>query len=290
MSDEVKKGKISFYAKNNTVCPVCSHSFAKEELLSGGGRMNAGNLTEELHRLYIPTIKYGDVHPLIYTVAVCPECLYSAYLSDFENISTEAVHKLADSKAERKGEAKNLFPRYKFNQNRTIQEGILSYILAIMCYDKMEHSHQPLFRQGLSALRAAWLCHDYHLNDPGENFDYLSGIFYRKAQFFYTEVVLAEADEREFYEDIPNFGPDIDHNHGYDGALFLAGLLEYKYGPKDNKKARLKSLGSAKITISRIVGMGKSSKSKPSDFVENARDLHSQIKNELKTLEEELNA
>ena len=43
----------------------------------------------------------------------------------------------------------------------------------------------------------------------------------------------------------------------------------------------------AKINISRIVGMGKASRSKTSDFVENARELHTWIKDELKKLEEE---
>jgi len=279
--------KISFLGKNPITCPVCSEKFRKEELLSGGGRMNAGDLTEELHRLYIPTTKYGNIYPLIYPVVVCPKCLYSAYLSDFETISPDIAEKLKKSSEFRLNELKNIFPRVKFKKNRGLAEGIASYILAIMCYDFMESKNHPLFKQGLSALRAAWLCNDYHQQEPNENFDYLRDVFYRKAQFFYTEVVHAEKDGRESYEDITHFGPDIDHNHGFDGVLFLAGLLEYKYGPKENRDARIKSLSNAKITISRIVGMGKSSKSKPSDFVENARELHGKIKDELKSLEEE---
>ncbi len=282
-----QKNKISFFGKNAIICPVCNEKFHKEELLSGGGRMNAGDLTDELHRLYIPTQKYGDVHPLIYTVAVCPECLYAAYLSDFDTISAESVHKLQQNQSKRIEEAKNLFPSYEFKDKRRLHEGILSYVLAIICYDHLESSHQPIYKQGLSALRAAWLCNDFHKIDEHENFAYLRDIFYRKAQFFYSEVIVAEKDGREFYEDISHFGPDIDHNNGFDGVLFLSGLLEYKYGPKDNVNLRIKSLKNAKITVSRIVGMGKSSRSKTSNFVENARELHTWIKDELKKLEEE---
>lgn len=279
--------KISFYSKNSTICPVCSASFQKEELLSGGGRMNAGNLTDELHRLYLPTQKYGDVHPLIYSVTVCPECLFSAFQSDFESIETDDIRKLEMKNEERKNEAKNLFPHYDFTGNRTLSEGILSYILAIICYDDMSSNHQPIYKQGLSALRGAWLSEDYNKKDSGENFDYLRDILYRKAQFFYSEVLVAEKDGREFYEDIPHFGPDIDQNNGFDGVLFLSGLLEYKYGQKVNKESRIKSLTDAKIAVSRIVGMGKASKSKSSDFVDNSRELHGTIKAELAKLEEE---
>lgn len=280
--------KVSFFAKNETVCPVCFAKFKKEELLSGGGRMNAGNLTDELHRLYNPTVKYGVIYPLIYPVATCPECLYSAFISDFENISKESVAKLERTKKKRIEAAKNIFPRFNFKKERTIIEGILSYMLAIMSYDELDNTHQPIFKQGLCSLRAAWLCDDHHKKVSDENFDYLRDVFYRKAQFFYSEVIIAEKDGREFYEEITHFGPDIDHNHGFDGVLFLSGLLEYKYGPKNNREARIKSLTTAKITISRIVGMGKSSRSKPSDFVEGARDLHGQIKDEISRLEEEV--
>lgn len=279
--------KISFYSKNSIICPVCNESFRKEELLSGGGRMNAGILTDELHRLFIATQKFGDVHPLIYPIAVCPECLFSAFISDFETIDNEDIHNLEIKTHERKAEAKNLFPRANFKKDRGLTEGILSYILAIMCYDEMGSKHQPIYKQGLAALRAAWLSDDFHKKDPDENFDYLRDVMYRKAEFFYSEVIVAEKDGREFYEEIPHFGPDIDHNHGFDGVLFLSGLLQYKYGPKNDTASRIETLTVAKITVSRIVGMGKASKSKPSDFVEGARELHGWIKAELSKLEEQ---
>ncbi len=287
MSESKSKSKISFYAKNATTCPVCDETFNKEELLSGGGRMNAGELTEELHRLYIPTIKYGAVYPLLYPVTVCPSCLYAAYASDFDKIDEDTANELFINKSKRLSEAKNIFPRYDFTKNRGIHEGILSYILATICYDSLKSSHQPIFKQALSSLRAAWLSNDHNSVEPNENFDYLRDVLYRKARFFYSEIIVAEKDGREFYEEISHFGPDIDHNHGFDGVLFLSGLLEYKYGPKDKPEGRIAALTIAKITVARIVGMGKSSKSKPSDFVEEARELHGKIQEELKSLQEE---
>ena len=56
-----KKPVISFYAKEKMLCPVCKKSFAREEMLSGGGRMIAGDLTDELHRQYEPSAKYGKI-------------------------------------------------------------------------------------------------------------------------------------------------------------------------------------------------------------------------------------
>ena len=39
-------------------------------MMTGSGRLNAGELTEELRRLYIPSKKYGEVNPLIYYIVV----------------------------------------------------------------------------------------------------------------------------------------------------------------------------------------------------------------------------
>ena len=63
-----KKPKISYWSKTKCRCPVCQRDFEKEEMLTGSGRMNAGDLTDELHRNYIPSEKYGAIYPLIYAV------------------------------------------------------------------------------------------------------------------------------------------------------------------------------------------------------------------------------
>ena len=63
--------KLTFFEKKQTVCPVCDAKFYREDLLSGGGRLIAGDLTPELRRLYEPSKKYGEVHPLMPCVLLC---------------------------------------------------------------------------------------------------------------------------------------------------------------------------------------------------------------------------
>ena len=58
-----KERKVTFISKEPVICPVCETPFNREELFSG--RVNAGDLTDELHRTYLPTHNYGEVHPLL---------------------------------------------------------------------------------------------------------------------------------------------------------------------------------------------------------------------------------
>ena len=57
--------KTSFFSKKPISCPVCGSSFHREEMLTGSGRLIAGNLTEELRRLYEVNKKFGEVNPLV---------------------------------------------------------------------------------------------------------------------------------------------------------------------------------------------------------------------------------
>ncbi len=277
--------KISFYAKNKTVCPVCDAEFYRENLLSGGGRMNAGNLTPEMHRLYEPTQKYGKVYPLIYPVTVCPECYTAAFEKDFTEIDGATALKLKQSRSDRVSAVESLFPELDFTRSRDLKAGIASYILALVSYDSFPLETVPTLKQGMSTLRAAWLCHHIDQEIKNENFDYLARVFYRKASFFYRQIVEYEQTGTESIENVGNFGPDIDNNYGYDGVIYLTGYLEYSYGQKEDVSVRLERLKSSMTVISRIVGMRKSSKTKPSTLVENAIELHGKIKKEIKTLE-----
>ena len=176
------------------------------------------------------------------------------------------------------------FPDLDFHSSRSLAEGIASYAFASMCYESAPPETAPRFKQAMSCLRAAWLCMDYHKEDKNENYDYLARVFYRKAAFFYARVVELEQKGEESVENLSHLGPDIDNNFGFDGVLYLSGVLEYKYGQRSNPERRGSQLKKARATVSRIVGMGKSSKSKPSALLELARDLHKQIKEELDAL------
>ena len=52
-----KKVGISYWSKDKVKCPVCKKDFEREVMRSGNGRMIAGGLTEELHRIFEPSAK-----------------------------------------------------------------------------------------------------------------------------------------------------------------------------------------------------------------------------------------
>lgn len=247
--------------------------------------MNAGALTPEMHRIYEPTQKFGKVYPLIYPISVCPNCYSAAFEKDFVEMQTTTASRLVSSASDRKSTINRLFPGIDFTQNRGLQEGIASYILAMITYDYYPAESTPTFKQALATLRTAWLCRHMDDEEPGENYEYMARIFYRKASFFYRQVVENEQTGKESVENVGNFGPDIDNNYGFDGVMYLAGYLEYSYGQREDLQARLTRLKNSMTVVSRIVGMRKSSKSKPSTLVENAIELHGNIKKEIKELE-----
>ena len=278
------EGKISYRAKKETVCPVCDYEFRREELLTGGGRMNAGDLTDELHRVYLPTQRYGEVYPLIYPVSVCPQCWYAAYPRHFESLDFEERDQIKGSIGKRKNMIKPVLTNVDFDGDRGLEEGIASYVLAAVCYEYRKSSNNPAFMRALSFLRAGWLAGELHNNLPSENYDYMAKIYLRKASFFYGEVLECEQTGSENIEEVPHHGPDLDNNFGYDGVLYLLGVLLLKYGQSDDSSRRVAALKEARSAVARIVGMGKSSKSKPSALLDLARELHKTIKIELETI------
>ena len=132
--DESKAGNLTYYAKEQFECPVCKTKFKKEELHQGGGRLIAADLTDELHRTYTPSVKYGEVIPLLYQVVVCPKCYYAGFPGDFRLPSSAVIAKLFESTQNRYSSMHKLFSKLDFSDARTICEGAASYYLAIMCY------------------------------------------------------------------------------------------------------------------------------------------------------------
>jgi hypothetical protein len=279
--------RITFFARNPTICPVCEAKFFREELISGGGRLIAGKLTEELRREYEASRKFGELYPLIYTVMVCPSCLYAAYPADFLPLKEDTALKIQDDAVRRTRSVFLIFPDLDFADYRDLEEGAASFLLAIMCYDSFGPLSCPSLKQGLSALRAAWLFSDLNDRSPGEHFDYLSRLFYRKAAFFYRLAFERAIKGTEALEAELNYGPDLDKNYGYDGFLYITGLLQYKYGAKKNREKRILSLEEARRTVSRLFGTGKASKNKPSPLLEKAKDLYEQMNVEIKILKGE---
>ena len=84
---EAKKVALSYFSKDKIPCPVCKKAFSREIMRSGNGRMIAGKLTDELHRIYEPSAKYGRVYPMIYEIGACPYCYTAMFWNDFKGKS-----------------------------------------------------------------------------------------------------------------------------------------------------------------------------------------------------------
>lgn len=276
--DPNKKPKISYWSKKKCHCPVCHNNFEREEMLSGSGRMIAGELTDELHRVFEPSAKYGQIYPLIYSIGACPKCHTALFWNDFEEIQDNAsLNSLLDDSKHRMETVNNMFPYYELTRERNLLDGAAMYYLALLSYEKVDLSYAPTMKRAMISLRLAWLCNDLQKVVPDHNYDYAAQVFYRKAQFFYEQTLINETQRIETIAKITNFGPDIDKNYGYDGVIYLNSLLEYKYGQTEDLQMRYKKLDANKRSIARIFGLGKSSKSKPGPLLEKSRELYDNL-------------
>jgi uncharacterized protein len=277
-----KAPSITFYSKDQTECPICNAKFKREELMSGGGRMIAGALTDELRRLYEPSAKYGEIFPLVYTMTVCPKCHYAAFPQDFCVLDKESLSRIYEKMQMRYDSVKKLFSSINFAAARTLNEGAASYYLALLCYDDVEPKYSPKIKQAVCALRGAWLFSELGKKYPEENYSYVSDLLYRKAMFFYRLAVELETSGKEMIANLKAFGPDIDKNYGYDGVLYLSALLEVKYGSLTDQAKRIERLSYHRRSLARMFGLGKSTKNKPGPLLEHARALYEKIVEDLK--------
>ena len=282
MSDSNSLGSISFFQKNDTVCPICEHKFKKEEMRVGGGRLIAGPLGNDLRRYYEASKKFGDVYPLVYYVLTCPGCLYSTLGTDFATPDPKAIDALRLGERERRQSVELIFPNLDWENPKTLREGAAGYFLSTACYQHFSSSFSPTIKSGICALRAGWCFADLHRRFPTENFDYLEKIFYHKARFYYSLSIDRDQNGEEALNAALNFGPDVDNNFGFDSVMYLVGFLEYHYGSSANAELREQSLTMARRAIARLVGMGKSSKNKPTVLIEKAKDLHKLLGEEIK--------
>jgi hypothetical protein len=280
-----KERKITFYAKDPTRCPVCDASFHREELFSG--RVNADEMTDELHRTYKPLHAFGDVYPLIYEIEVCPACFYAAFRQDFVPAGTKAAAILRDGLEKRIEDVQLIFSPLDYQSPRGLLEGAASYYLAMMSYEHFGKDASPTIKSGISALRAAWLCNNLHARAPGDNWDYIAAILYRKARFYYRRALELEASGKEPYSIVRNLGPDTDKNFGHEGVVYMSAILELKYGPRDDAGARQINLKTSKTAVARMFGFGKKNRSKPGPLLEKSRDLYDRLRTELQEGDED---
>ncbi len=268
-----KKPTISFYSKQSIVCPICLKQIKKEEMLTGSGRMNAGDLTDELRRTYIPSAKYGPVYPYIYAVGTCPNCKLSLFWNDFTLITKADIEKIKDIQDTLYEDASHIFPYADFERNKTLLDAGASYYMALLCYNAIAENKNisTTMKRALICLRLAWLSGDVEALMPDHNYNYIQDQFYTKALFFYEQAMYNETNGIEKITNIQTFGPDTDKNYGFDGVVYLSGVLEFKYGQTDNMELRLSKMNNHKRALSRMFGFGRSNKAKPGPFLEIAR-------------------
>ena len=277
-TDEDKDIKISYRQKSASVCPVCSFEFHREDMLSGGGRLIAGKLTDEMRRNYDVSKKYGKVFPMVYVLTVCPGCYYSAYPKDFEILDPDEADKIRELTSARKNAINKFFGKMDFSSDRELRSGAASYMLAVDCYSYRKKKVAPTFKVALSSMRAAWLFSDLARDNPGAAFDKISAFFYKKAYQTYVKVLDLMQTGGEPVEAVGNMGPDTDKNWGYEGILYLTAVLTVKIGSKEpDTLKRIENFEKSKRYLSRLFGAGRTSKSKPTELLDKTRDLYDKI-------------
>ncbi|MDR3356711.1 MAG: DUF2225 domain-containing protein [Spirochaetaceae bacterium] len=273
--------KISYQSKEVYVCPVCEEEFKREELLSGSGRLNAGELTDELHRLYVPSAKYGSIYPLAYQATVCPNCWFSSMQGDFNRLPKDRIEDVADDEDRRREEAGLICHDIDFRAPRTLEAGVISQYLVLRCYDYYKSDSSPTIKQAVAALRAGWLLDELDTREQGQHYDWIAVLFKKKAGFLYLEALKREQNGTETLSAMGNLGPDTDKNYGYEGTIYMAGLLQYKYGDTNDTARRRDTLAESKRNLAKMFGLGKSSKNKPGPLIEKSRALYDMIAKEL---------
>ena len=289
IEDTSQSLKVSFRAKTESTCPVCSGLHYKEDLLSGGGRLIAGKLTREFRREYLPSKKYGIIYPMAYAVQVCPTCLFAAYPKDFIKISeVDDVNKLKRARTTRFSLIKTLFGDIRFDKDRNLLLGLASYILAIDCYFLRNKSVAPSGKIAISSLRVAWLSDELFKRAPYRPYDKLRDFYYKEAMKNYKKLLEYSQSGEEPVENINYMlGPDIDHNWGFDGVLYLNGYLIYKYYKELHSDIAEQSalLKEGQRYVSKIYGLGKASSTKPAEIVNMSKDLYTEMANLVSTLD-----
>ncbi|MBQ5470770.1 MAG: DUF2225 domain-containing protein [Treponema sp.] len=281
-TSEKKKPAISYWSKEKVTCPVCNKNFDREVMLSGNGRMIAGGLSDDLHRTFEPSAKFGRIFPLIYEIGACPNCNTALLWGDYKDIKNKDVQNtLFQKRDERKKKVEAIFPHFNLKHERSLYDGCAMYYLALLTYADTNKELIPTLKSAILSLRLAWLTRELDMMCPEHNYDYVSQVFYRKALFYYQQAIYNETDRTEKSSALANMGPDMDKNYGWDGVIYLCGLLEYTYGQQDDLQLRLKKLAESKTAIARIFGLGKSSKDKPGPLLEKARDLYDKLSKEL---------
>ena len=155
MATSAKPRNLSYRVKGDLKCPICDFEFQREQLHSGGGRLIAGKLTEELRRLYQPSKKYGKVYPAAYALTVCPSCLFTSFPNDFKQVPAEEIEAIQKRTVQRRTNIEKVVGPVDFNDDRNLVLGAASYLLGIDCYQLRGYQVAPTPKKP-SRSRCSW--------------------------------------------------------------------------------------------------------------------------------------
>ena len=287
MATSAKPRNLSYRVKGDLKCPICDFEFQREQLHSGGGRLIAGKLTEELRRLYQPSKKYGKVYPAAYALTVCPSCLFTSFPNDFKQVPAEEIEAIQKRTVQRRTNIEKVVGPVDFNDDRNLVLGAASYLLGIDCYQLRGYQVAPTPKKALASLRGAWMFQDLHDEFPTLNFDKVRDFLYMKAVEYYQPTLDIMSTGKEPHEQFQGLlGPDTDNNWGFDGVIYLYGFLSKKYlndlAPAEEKKIEI--LDRCKRYLGKLYGMGRASKSKPSILIDMSKELYEEISSMLDEL------
>lgn len=281
----------TYFSKDDTVCPICGTAFKREELRMGGGRLSAGDLTEELRRLYQPTQKYGKIIPLLYTVTICPNCLYAADDYDFTSLPQKAYDNVNAYREVRSQYLLKVFGKIPdFTQKRDMISGVASYMMAISSYPFFEkRKFAPSVKMAMYSLRLAWLFNDMFEEAREPGYRELSEIFYKKAADYYELALNNQTKGIEPLDGAKTLGPDTDKNFGYDGVVYLNGILKFRQAHLlEDPVQKLKVYEEVRIILSKVFGFGRKAKEKPGPLLETARGIYDRVTEEIESLQASL--
>ncbi len=126
-------------------CPLCQTAFTM--LLPRPNAVRVERRESDFHEVT------RGVNPLYYQIAVCPQCLYAAYLDDFATLAREEADALRRSEPQRRA----LAGRLPFTGERDVVQATRSFELAIQCYQQRQ-TRPP--RLGGLYHRLAWLARE----------------------------------------------------------------------------------------------------------------------------------
>lgn len=291
MQDDKKK-KASYFLKDSTRCPVCEEQFNREEMLTGRGRLISRDINKELRRTYDENPKFGKIYPQAYSLNVCPNCWYTALPADFPKLPKENIPLIRDMEDYRRQMIEEIFSPLvaDFSEQRDLISGTASYLLALSTYSFFPPAFSPSLKRSVFSLRGAWLMGDMAEEFPEykEKFWKIQEILYLKAHKFYNLSYDLVSKNKENIEGV-NLGPDTDKNYGYDGFIYIYNYLNFTMSYKEDdiiKKAEIFS--EIKRNISRIFGIGKSSKEKPGPLLHIVRNLYDEVSEQLEDIESTL--